>query len=360
VDVFFFICKALYPTEVAIDKLKHKCYNVLIMKTDDRLRSYYPFDEGVIDTVSDAAERIASYDTYQDVLEATNVGEPTAYGLANGRRIELIDIRPAEHDPKAAMVVWLAMANGLDPNQRYQLSILAAANPDTRIIAAGNPGAPGHGANTLDRAQRKAVSGKGFNRFVPIVEPLMEYVDAQKIEALDHVGYSYGADLAATAAWQANHRVGNVITIEPVSSIDRNILKLALAFGRTGKALDGYVKTNELPTFEAARKDSPGLLTYSAGLARLSNIAIARGLGDGAFYSRMYDAIADHPEAHGTVAWGTESELVDQVELRYEVERLQNLNGRVDAMILPGQKHTLVNDLALQAAIVNQGLSRAR
>ena len=90
------------------------------MSTDERLQNYYPFDQEVIDTVSAVAERQAADSHYDDFFRRVGIEKPIIHNdRENSSPIQLIDIRPENHDEKSAMVVHLAMANPLDPNQLY-------------------------------------------------------------------------------------------------------------------------------------------------------------------------------------------------------------------------------------------------
>lgn len=327
------------------------------MTTAERLQQYYPFDQEVIDAVSAVAERQAADTDYNDLFQRVGIEEPKIHrGLENYSPIQLVDIRPTEHDEKSAMVIHLAMANPLDPNQLYQIGTIAAANPNTRIIAAGNPSGIGYAAGKMNHAERKAAAHGDFG---PLQFQLNDYIKKQGIDQVDQVGYSYGADRAMAASTFEVYEVVNAVAIEPASVVKRSLLGLAGAFASTDKMLKHYVNANEISAFEAARKDSVGKYNYAVvALGRLSNIAVARGLTHNLFAGRAAQALQKHPDMQATIAWGTESELAKHEALSAQVEELQDEFGyqRVDTIILPGQKHALANDLALQSAIVAQAL----
>lgn len=57
------------------------------------------------------------------------------------------------------------------------------------------------------------------------------------------------------------------------------------------------------------------------------------------------------------MAWGTKSELVDDVRMQRAVAKLERLApGRIQALPLAGQMHGLANDVHLHAAIVYEVL----
>lgn len=325
------------------------------MSTQERLEGY-GFNPHVVDTVSDFADQISQHDNYSETFEAVGIGELKTVQYDGYMPVSLLDIRPEEHDPKAAMFIHLAMANPLDPNQLYQIAAIAGTNPNTRIIAAGNPSGPGYNTGKLTQSQRKAVAHGDLR---PVVDPMVKYAEENGIDWADQVGYSFGADRAMTAATSDAYQVRKAVAIEPASVKDRNLVKLGLAFGSTAKHLDHYVKESGTPAFEAARKDSVGAMAYNLGLARLSNIAIARCLSIRGFEQRTDDALEVHPETEATIAWGTESELAINGLMKPIVHRLQRSHGaqRVNPVVIEGGKHALANDIHLQAAIVLNGLS---
>jgi hypothetical protein len=113
------------------------------MTTSERLEGYYPFSPEVIDVVSEFAECQRHYSSYGDFFASLGIDETQKLQYDGYLPVEIVDIRPAEHDPEEAMIVHLAMANPLDPNQLYQVATIAGTNPDTRVVAVGNPSGGG-------------------------------------------------------------------------------------------------------------------------------------------------------------------------------------------------------------------------
>lgn len=325
------------------------------MSTQERLEAY-GFNPYVVDTVSEFADQISQHATYAETFAAVGLGDVKTVNYDGYMPVSVVDIRPEEHDPKAAMFIHLAMANPLDPNQLYQIAAIAGTNPNTRIIAAGNPSGPGYNTGRLTHSQRKAVAHGDLR---PVVDPMVKYAEENGIEWANQVGYSFGADRAMTAATSDAYQVDKAVAIEPASVKGRNLLKLGLSFGATAKHLDHYVKASETPAFEAAREESVGAMAYNLGLARLSNIAIARCLSIRGFEQRTDDALEVHPTMEATIAWGTESELAVHGLMKPIVHRLQRSHGhRVNPVVIEGGKHALANDIHLQAAIVLNGVSK--
>lgn len=322
------------------------------MTTAARLEQYNAFDQEVIGRVAAVAEDQLRTDDYRSFITNYVLGDTLTENDA--RNATILDIRPREHDPKAALMIHLAMGQPLDPNNLYQIATIAAVNPNIRIITKGNPSGIGYAKQSLNREQREQASRGNFR---PLTEPLMRFAEENGIESVDQYGYSFGADLAMNAATTAELYTPHVIVVEPASVVKRSLIGLGLAFGRSNSALQEYVDLSG-PAFAAARKESLGLPGFGVALARLSNLAIERGLSQGIFHGRTNEAMSAQPEMKATIAWGTESELsVDSVNTEI-IRSLRSTYGsqRVHDIQLEGQKHALANDVYLQAALVAQGL----
>lgn len=324
--------------------------------TAARLTGYYPFSSDVIESVSEFADKQSTYKTYQEFFDSVQVGETIKWQSDGCSPVEILDVRPKEHDPEKALFYHLPMANPLDSNQIYQIATIAGTNPNTRIIAVGNPSGGKYKAGALNRSQRSTVS-VGTD-LLPLVLPAMRYAADNNISTSQEVGYSYGALRANVAAYYATHSVANTVAIEPVVG-QRSILKLGMNFAATAKMLDHYVNASDMPTFEAARNDSVSAIHYNRGLARLSNFAIARMLAKTNFVEWADKALSQHPDMTTTIAWGSESELATDSLLKSYSSGLPENRGadRINPIRLPGQKHALANDIHLQAAIILQAIS---
>lgn len=332
------------------------------MSTYEHLQSYSDeFSPEVLEEVSALADwqrRIQDYPTFFDHMGIEEIKQVTFEGY---NPIEILDIRPADEKPGEALVYHLPMANPLDPNMIYQAATVAkAAEPGTRLIAMGNPSGPGMGVGAMNHQNRKMVSQGNLS---PVVEPLLKYLDSQGVTKADHVGYSYGAELAAEAAASGNHAVDRLVSIEPVDVVERSLPALAAAFMSTNKELNRYVKATNLPAFEQARKDSTGVVSYTVGLGRLSNIAIARALTRNRFSERLQTSLDSQYWMNATIVNGGESELapmdaidnaLSQLQPRYYPDQA-GIN-QLRSIELPGQKHAFPNDLYLQAAVVLEAL----
>lgn len=274
---------------------------------------------------------------------------------------QIVDIHPiTDWDERRARVIHQPMANPLDPNMLYQAATIYAVDPSVRTIVTGNPSGLGYGQNILSREDRRKVASGDLR---PTIDSIAKYLTNTGVEYVEHIGYSYGADKAAVAAEHADkydQEVTASIHIEPASVIKRSLVKLGAAFISTSKELARYVDASNVPAFKAARKESVGMVTYSMGLARLSNIAIAKALAQDGFEGRVDRALTNQSEMKSCIIWGTESELaIDGIVIAISDRLIAKYGGdRVGTIRLPGQKHLLANDIHLQAALVMQGLKR--
>lgn len=328
------------------------------MSTQDRLERY-GFATPIIEVVSRFAEEQQGHDDYGATFESVGI-----YGLkrvifSGYLPVDVVDIQPsAGYDPDEAMLVHLAMANPLDPNQLYQLATIAGTNPNKRIIAAANPSGLGYDSGRLTRPQRANIRAGDLR---PAVEPAIKYLESQGINRVHQVGYSYGAERALTAASADAFETPSCVAIEPVSVIKRGLIGLGLSFASTAKELERYVGDSQTPAFEAARSESVGATAYNIGLLRPSNIAVARGLARERTDQRAREALLTHPELVVYAAWGSESELAVYGVTKAIIDGLRKTFGgdRVRERVIEGGKHALANDIHLQAAAVLEGLSGA-
>ena len=324
------------------------------MDTAERLQSYYNFSDETLAATESVAGYQSTFSSYQQYFEK-GLGIPDGPKYTRDGQHQVIDIRPPEHDPKMAMVVHLPLANPLDANQIFQVGTIANTNPHLRVIAFGNPSGPGYQAGMLYKQARIRVTRGDF---APVVEPVKRYLDNAHIERVHHVGASYGADLAAEAAADGSYHTEHLVPIEPAAIKFWKLREFAKAFKSSALPLQGYVKAANQPLYMAARQDSVKGVAYNLGIARLSNIAAIRGLARGGFERRVDRALQEQPQARATIIWGSESELAIDGIVNSIVSSLQGLHPRrVAAIRLRGQKHSLVNDIYLHAALVREALN---
>ncbi len=338
------------------------------MENTERLSQYYKFDNTTLDVVEEIAEKLRSfpdwnsmYSDFQSSRSHAHMHETTAspqYGFP----IKLIDIIPVEAE--STMIYHLPMGNSVDENMQARLMALSTALPNTRIIASSNPAHPRVKGGKLPKSDRDRVS-KGI--FRDTIEPILFYAHNQKIDTADQVGYSYGADKAVSTASLANSfdiQTPNLIPIEPASVLPRSLGKLGCDFLSSNSELKRYVKASEMPAYDDARKIASrkqgGLIGYTIGLLRLSNVAISKGIASGKFEQNLTSVIRRYPETNSTLIWGTESELSINGIMKALSSRLDKTFGdqRFQSMPIEGGHHAMGDDIFLHTALVHQALNQ--
>lgn len=322
----------------------------------ERLRSYYTFDEDILERVGEVADN--QRNTTWDALSA-RLPDNKIFIPANGKPIEILDIVPrADYD--GTHVYHLPMGNALDENMTARVATLAAAEPARRIIAVGNPGSPGQGGGRIKARDFNSVWSGDLRA---AVDPTLQYLHSQNIDVATHIGFSYGADRAATAAQYADkydQQVQQGVLMDPASVSERSLLGLAREFGSTAQALDVYVQAAASPAYLEARKLAEerghGLLGYTLGLVRMSNLAIAHALAQDGFEGRVDAALTAQPEMLADIIWGSESELALRGCMLATTARLTEKFGidRVRATELVDQKHAMGDDIFLHTAMILQ------
>lgn len=326
------------------------------------ITEYHSFSPETVEAVAGMYERIDRYEAqegvgYVNFLESQGANNtkkliPSEHAL---NPIEVLDIRPEEHDPSEAMVVHLPMANPLDSNMRFHVASIAATHPESRVIALANPSGPGRKSGALSRDQRqRLVEGDAAT----LGEGLAYYLEREGVERTREYGYSYGADKALGGMALDACDVEKLLLLEPASIKQRSLGALAVAFMSTDKAMQGYVEASGSDVYEEARKDAIGVAGYGLGLARLSNLAIARSLASGNFIGNYTNAMLRQPDMKTTVSWGTDSELAEHGKMQGFVAAANRAFGaeRVQDIQLKGQKHALANHIGLQAALTHEAL----
>lgn len=318
-----------------------------------RLQSYYPFDMDVLENVATIAEqqRASTWQQIQAGLPDTQIFRPIG-----GKPIEVLDILPQDYD--SVHVYHLPMGNGLDENMKLGIATLAAAEPNKRLIAAGNPGAPGQSSGKL-RVRDLPRVWSGDMR--PTVDPLMQYLNRKRIRQVDHTGGSCGADRAATAVGYAekyDHQVSHVVLMDPASVVRRSLLGLGRQFQKSAAPMEGYVQAAESQPYFDARKQADKTNhdpIGNIGLLRASNIAIAHALSLDGFETRVAKALDGQKNMRTDIIWGTESELAAHSAMLAVTRRLSDQYGnRVRATAVKGHKHAMYCDIFLQVALILQ------
>ena len=168
------------------------------MNTATRLVDYNPnFSTNVVETVAEVADWQQSLDDYQSFFQLMGITGLKRVIYRDALPADILDIRRDEEIPDSAIVYHLPMANPLDANQIYQAATIAKANPNHRLIAIARPSGLGYSGGRLKKSEREIVAKGDFG---PTVEPLLRYLDQERVLNPSHVGYSYGVSTAMAAA----------------------------------------------------------------------------------------------------------------------------------------------------------------
>lgn len=326
------------------------------MNTAEKLSEFYDFSPEVVDRVSETMERISSFDTYKDFFAATGVTAARVY-FDGYKPSRVLDTRPDDYDETEAISVSLAMGQPFDDNNIYQVAAVAAHFPDKRVVAFSNPCGINYHAG---RARFSHLPTIWRGDVTPLIDTELKYYDAHHVERVYKGAYSYGIEKALAATVRSGHDTPAIALIEPASVIPRSLKELGDAFSSTEPALEGYVNASDLPTFLDARANSINKYNYIVGLARPTNIAIARSIGRGLFGIHANDALIAQPDMQMTVAWGSDSELAVDVKLQENIEILRSVHGdHVRAMRMIGHRHALGDMLPVKLAIMDEAFSLA-
>lgn len=335
------------------------------MNTERRLKQYYDFDETVLEAVTSAAA-VQNTKSYEEQADGYGLADgPEVVTLSgSGRALEVLKLIPAaDYDETSARIYHTPMGNPVSRNMGMRAMRMFAADPTQQLIVVGNPFGVRSNSGTL--TVRDSVDSLRTKSLKPHVEPVLEYLENQKVRTTEQLGYSYGADKAAATAGAADEHGITVpagVFVEPSSVAKRSLLALAQAFGKTNAPMAAYVEqTGSQPYRDVRSEDSMlGLVAYSAGLLRMTNIAIVASLAHGGFDGRVRSGLDTQPDMHVAIGWGTESELTDDVEAAKLTDRLtvEYGNDRIATLRLQGMHHAGGEDIDLHAAIMLQGLRR--
>lgn len=328
--------------------------------TATRLKRYFPFSEAAIATVAQYAGKQAQFKTYKEFFKSVDISSgATLYSTAHHGSVDVIDIAP-QGSEKGTIVVHLPMGNPLDPNQLYQVATVAGANPGYRVIGFGNPtGKPYYYKDqNLTFMKRWKIASLQSTR--PLVEAELSYLDSQGIHSATHVGFSYGAIKALIESLHSqNGTVEGLVMIEPVSHT-RSLRRLIDDFKSTLGPMGKYVNNTGLETYKEARRYGIEGRQINRGLVRPISLAIAFMLSRINLHTEIQKFIAKNPTVPVTIAWGSESELIDDIRMAAMVAELQAAGTPLQAIRLPGLHHALANDVHLHAVIIRQALMNTK
>ena len=346
-------------------------YNITNMSTpntSDRLQTYYDFDSQVLENISRSA-----YD--QNQLSFRELA--TKYGIADGPSVvtgplgahplEILEFVPAmEYDSNYSRIYHTGIGNSVGGPLRMHGLRLFGADPTQRLIMIGNPSSLGHAPGKISFRQSGAIMRT--KSLAPAVSGLHEYLSLRGIKFAAHIGYSYGADKALTASATAFHygqTVDKLVAVEPVTIAPQNLPSLLKKFIATRHQQRRYVEQSDSKPYDELWHDDSlfKFAAYSAGLLRLSNIAVAQVLTRGGYSTRLKQALNADSDLQAVTAWGTKSELISDSLAYVTLSRLAKHNdnsGRVRSsfMRLKGMHHAGADDIDLHAAIFLEALSR--
>lgn len=334
------------------------------MNTESRLERYYSFDDEVLTRVAQAAERQNRF-SFTELADQFDIGAGSEVFVPEGhdKPIEVLTIRPEDsdsYDRSEAAVLHTSFGYPINKNTAMHAVRLFEANPHQQLIVIGNPAYIGLSTGKL--GWRDIIKMRREKTLAPAVEPVLAYLKQTGIDRTAHLGYSYGADRVSAAISHSNEfgqDVTHGVMIEPVSVIERSLLRLAKDFGNSGAHQKEYVAQSESkPYDEVWSEDSlTKFAAWALGLVRPSNIVIAGVLASGGFKQRCETGLQNQQNAKITVGWGSHSELVPDDSIDKIVLDLQTAyDERVRAMRLEGMHHAAIDDIDLHAAMMLQGL----
>ncbi len=334
-------------------------------QTVERLQGYFPFADDIVEAVAEVAASQAGMD-FGGFMNAFDIPAPSSEHVEGSKPIGVLYI-PSEtgQDQTVARARFLAHGNGLlgGNNQVFQIATAhvsaEAAGDGMQTYAFGNPGGIGHTEGQLSAKDAWKVA-RGDAR--PLIDAPLRYMASQGVTSLQVDGYSGGtvSAIAATEyAYLYDMEVEHVTNIDPADVAHRGrklraLGSLAADFSSTAKALPGYVEANNLEAFIEARGDSfLGMANYLLGLVRPNNIARSSVMAGSWHESRAETALRYEEKARMHDVWASESELaMDGIMQAFSNYLHRQFPDRYSSTRLEGQKHTFVNDNALQSALL--------
>jgi pimeloyl-ACP methyl ester carboxylesterase len=328
--------------------------------TTQRLSDYNLFSARTIKTVATIAKKQAGYAQYQDFFADVHMPKPFLFTAEKGRGVPVVDIISAKGKVVDVIVLHLPMANPLDPNQLYHIATVAAAHPNYRVIAFGNPSGKPYSFRQQNLSVWQLLAVAFTNKLRSLVSVELDYLHSQKITKAHHVGYSYGAHKTIIETYYAEPgTVQSITLIDPVAH-PRGFKQLIHDFSNTIHPLGEYVDRTRISSYFEARRDAAITKHHDAALRRPVNIAIGLLLRRLDFINMFEKVLLKHPNIFATVAWGGKSELGNNAHMSVSMHRLSHQDPvHVRAMRLPNDKHAFANDIHLYAAIIHEAISNS-
>lgn len=337
----------------------------MFVNVQERLESYQVFDEQVIEAVVRAAHDQGRISFGSLARRYGIANEPDIIpGTVEHNDFQVLRIIPKGNDfnETQARVYWPGIATPIDPNLIVRGLRLAAADPTRQLILTGNPSSLRSSYNKLGAAARHEVARGNLS---PAVEPVLRYLGRLGITEVEHIGYSLGADKAATASARAGDFdicVRNGVFIESITAERRSLLSLAIRFAKTTSTLEANVKaSNSDVLLEARQLSDHGFIRYALGYFDPTNVAIVRCLTGQGIVQRTLDALRLQPELRAAIVWGAASELTPLAVMQRVARELEHseFGQRISTLVIEGMGHNSCENINLHAAIVLQGIRQA-
>lgn len=327
--------------------------------------SYHHFDEDIHEAVARAASDQDKL-SFAELADHYNLDDAVRITEYEGRPIQSVTFTPeGDYDETHAQIYHVPFAISLDPNTLMRLMRQHAANPSEQLISYSNPGTIGQPGGKLKAADLWHIART--HDLSPVVAPQQADLNSRGITSVDRLGYSAGT-LQALAAMEHDDNVETRagILVEPVAVAKQGLLKLARSFMNSGSEVWNYINQTDSQPYTDVRSKKmlgidTGLINYSIGIGRATNLVSAREMARGGIYDRAYEALRHDYADSLTFAWGTESEISKPELTALQIAHLQERYGnRVHAMELEGMHHAGGDDINLHALIMTQALHDAR
>lgn len=329
----------------------------------NRLRKFYPFDHDLtLEPIAEAAKRQNKL-SFIDLADRYDVDNASVRTSVGGKAIEYLHLRQtAEPANDSTYLLFAPMGNGaLNQNIIMRaLRLYEAARPAHLIVAAG-PAHLRNKANLLGRAERKQVARGDLT---PTVTPILRELGRLGLNNIDALGYSLGASMAQAAAIAAPDRdisVGRGVWAESTNIKKRRLPKLAKDFFGAGYEFKEYVKACDSPPLVEAHELAEDTFNYFLGLARPSNVAIAKALSRPTYGPQLVELLDKRPQLDVTTVIAGDSNISGYAVLG-NIPLVQGreigLNGHL--MVLCAATHSAADDIDLHAAMMIEGLSKAQ
>lgn len=320
----------------------------------ERLYQYYPFAQETMAPIEAAAD-LQNRWSFQELADFYDIDDSSVRTNVDGKPIEYLHLKQQQPDNDSVRLLFAPMANGaLSENIVMRAIRLFGADAPAHLFVSAGPAHAGNPANVLNKHERQQVRQGDMT---PLAIPLLREVGRLGLRQADIYGYSLGASVgqaAARVAYDYGVDVSRAVLGEPVTAQTQPLTRLGLAFQSSGAALPHYIEqADSLPLNQAtelARND----VGFMLGLARLSNIAIIRGLAKSDYFALQRDALAENEILRVTTAYGTASEMCQPA-----IIAARGIDGeRTNYMPLRGMQHAGGDDIDLHAAIMLEGLAQ--